>query len=501
MKRGLIAAGLVVAFLVGSPGRSRAKRIIHLTLDSAVEIAMNNSYKIQMLELEIDRRIKWLKARKAGLKTQIYMNIKAPDLQHVSEYKWNSSLYRDELVRQNTQLWESELSILQPVMLLGRPTNGYLSLNYRINKYLQKDAGVTDADYYNRLYLKFIQPFLLPNKLKNDLEDAELNLQNVKYDYIHDQVGIIWDVSDDYYDIWELEYKNLIFQKQLAFLDSVRMIADRLESEDDARQSESMQIQLEMANIRESWLTNQSRLRVKIADVKKKLRLLESDSIKVFPKVQIVPIDVDLEEAIRYGYENSPRLKQLGINKRKDEIDLEDQKARNAFHLNLEVTYGLEKKNHRYRTLWSDFDNSNSVTLNAYVPIWDGGERRARIEAEEIGVKQSQLRIEEREEEIRKNVVNAHTNLKEYFARLINLEESLELSRDVTADQVQRYAEHELSVQDILQIIHRNSETDFRFLDVYIGYRTSLLRLIVYTYYDYEKDQPLSESFDVKFKG
>ena len=498
--RGRIASLLGILFLIGIPGKGPAKRVLHLTLDSAVEIAMNNSYRIKMLEMEIDRRIKWLRARKAGLKTQIYMNVKAPDLQQISEYKWNSSLYRDELVRQNTQLWESELSILQPMMLFGRPTNGFLSLNYRINKYIQKDEQITDSDYYNRLYLKFEQPFLLPNTLKNDLEDAELNLENVKFDYLDDQVDIIRDVSGDYYDIWELEYKNRIYRKQLAFLDTVCVIAEDLASGDD-RGGETTQVLLEMANVRENLLTNQSRLRLKIADVKKKLRLQEEDSIHVFPRVRIDPIEVDLEEAIQYGFENSPSLKKLGNFKRKDEIDLESQKARNAFHLNLEVTYGLEKKNHRYRSLWDDFENSNSITLNAYVPIWDGGERRARIEAEELGVKQSMLRIEEKQEDIRQDVVNTYTSLKEFYERLVNLEKSLGLSRSVTSNQIRLYAEGNLSVLDILQVIQRNTETEFSFLNVYIGYRTSLLRLMVFTYYDFEKNQPLTEAFDVKFSG
>ena len=32
-------------------------------------------------------------------------------------------------------------------------------------------------------------------------------------------------------------------------------------------------------------------------------------------------------------------------------------------------------------------------------------------------------------------------------------------------------------------------------------YRISILRLMICTYYDFEKNQPLTEAFDVKFSG
>lgn len=144
----------------------KAGRVIHLTLDSAVDIAIHNSYRTKMLEMQIEKSMYWLKARQAGLKTQVYMDLKSPDLQHISDYKWNSILYRDEIVRQNTQLWQSDLSIKQPFILFGYPTNGYFSLNYKLYRYLQRDNGHSEVDFYNRFYVKFEQPFFLPNELK-----------------------------------------------------------------------------------------------------------------------------------------------------------------------------------------------------------------------------------------------------------------------------------------------------------------------------------------------
>ncbi|MBN1560478.1 hypothetical protein JW998_09520, partial [candidate division KSB1 bacterium] len=150
---------------------------IGLTLDRAVEIAMENSYQIRQLKLGIERSREWLKAEQAGLKSKVYMNVKAPEFSALSDYKWDSIANKDVIVRQNTQRWWMNLAIRQPVVLFGYPTNGYLSLNNTLYQYNQLDDTLWDVNYYNRYFLKFEQPFFQPNRLKNDLEEAKLSLE------------------------------------------------------------------------------------------------------------------------------------------------------------------------------------------------------------------------------------------------------------------------------------------------------------------------------------
>jgi len=498
-KRFLMIWNLFIGVGLAAASAAEAKKSIHLTLDTAVDIAINNSYRTKMLRMQIERSMYWLKARQASLRTQVYMNLKSPDLQRVSDYKWNSTLYRDEIVRQNTQLWQSDLSIRQPVMLFGYPTNGYLSLNYQLYRYLQKDNGNEGVDYYNRLYVKFEQPFFLPNELKNDLEEAELNLENIKLEYLANRMAIIDDISDDYYDLFGLSYRNLIYENQLAHLERLREIAVSVAARQSPRKIESTQIELEISNVKENLLGNQSTLRLRIASLKQRLRINVEDSLYVIPEIRLAPIEVDLDQALAYGYENSPQLQRLHLNKRRAEIDVENQKGRNAFHMTLEMTYGLEKKNHHFQTLWERFDNSNSITLNAYLPIWDGGGRKARIQAELVDLNRRELQIVEEKEDIRKDIVNAFTNLKEYYQRAINMKKSMELSDEVTETSIEQYERNQISLQDLLQILNRHMETETKFLEVYLGYRRSLLDLVRYTFYDFEKNVSLLEVFDMKY--
>ena len=489
LKYCVLTAGIFI-----SAGAPHARESVKLTLDTAVDIAMGKSYRIKQLQMGVERSRYSLQARQASLKSRVYMNLKTPEYKAVSENKWNSTLKKDEIVRENTRLWQMDLAVRQPVLFLGYPTNGYLSLNNQMYKYLQKD-GVEDVNYYNRYYVKYEQPFFLPNTLKNNTEDAELDLERRELEYIRDRVWLINSVADDFYDLFEYTYYDDIYEKNIEALNTVADIANGVASRDTTRAIERIQVQVELANVREQRLKNQSNIRREGAGLKQRLRMSHEDSIYVEPAFPFKPVEVDVERAVEYGYSLSPTQRMLNIDRRKNEIDLDNVTGSDAFHLNMEMTYGLEKQEDRHQEMWDEYDNSYSALLNAYIPIWDWGRRKARIEAERIDLKQTELRIEENRTQIYSDIVIAVQNLLEYQERTKNMMESLEMAREITAVSIEQYRTNAISLQDALQIIIRQRETEINFFEAYQGYRRSLLSLMVQTYYDYENDISLIDKF------
>ena len=471
-----------------------AKQIIHLTLDEAIEVVMGKSYRIKQLQMGIERNRYWLKERQASLKSKVYMNLMAPEYKVVSDYKWNSTLKKDEIIKQNTSLWQMDIAIQQPVILFGYPTNGYLSLNNKLYKYIQQD-GNHDVNYYNRYYIKYEQPFFLPNELKNDIEDAELDLEMRELEYIQDRVWLIDRVADDYYDLFEFTYHSTIYTGQIDNLIKIAEIATELAMQDTTRLMDNIQVQVELANVQEALFKNYSDLRRQEMESKQRLRLSIEDSVYVTPTIDFKPITVYADQAIQKAFSLRPTLRMLNIEKRKDEIDLNNAKGWDAFHVNLEMTYGLEKQHESYQSLWEEYDNSYSTTLNAYVPIWDWGRRKARIEAERIGVEQTELEIEENQHEIRSEIINTVENLLEYQHRTKNMMVNKKMVQEITDVSIGHYKSGAISLQDLLQIVNRQRETEINFLEAYQGYRRSLHDLMMRTYYDYENGISLIEKF------
>ncbi len=481
--------------MLASVVSAHAQKTIDLTLKTAVEIAMGNSYRIRQLELGIERTRYWLKARQAGLKSNVYIDIKAPNFNYLSDYKWNSTLQKDEIIKTNTGLWQMDLSIRQPVVLLGYPTNGYLSLNNKMYRYTQKIDDQKGTNFYNRYFIKYEQPLFLPNELKNDIEEAKLDLDRNELEYLDNQVSLIEQIGYEYYDLLLYACRSVIYRNQIENLDQVMHIVSEFTTRDTSRAIEAKQVQVELANARERLLTTQSNLRLGLARMKQRLRLDAQDSISVAPDMEIVPVTVDIDKAVEYGYTLRPRLRLLAITRRQDEINLQSTKGNNAFHMHLEMTYGLEKQDEEYENLWREHDNSYSVSVNAYVPIWDWGRRKYNIEAQEISIKRTDLSIEESRNQIKSEIINGIETLREYQQRALSMKENRDVAVELTAMSLVQYRENRLSLQDLLQIITRQRETENNFIDAYMGYRRALLSLMADTHYDYEHNISVLDRF------
>ena len=476
-----------------------AQNTIKLTLDMAVDIAMKKSYKVRTLEMKVKSSNLRLQSEKASLNTQVYMNLKSPDMQNISENKWNSTLNQDEIIRQYTRLWQSELSIKQPLMLGNYPTNGSLSLNYKLYQYEQ--FGEEDkTDLYNRFYLKFQQPFFVPNEMKNNLEAAELDLKENELKFISDQMDIMQDIAEDYYDLFKLMYEQSIYKKQIQYLENVYQIADAVHNTDSTFNMDFNQVQLELNNAKEELMSKQSSYRQKLVSMKQLLRLNFEDSLIVIADIKLKPLDVNLEQAIAFGLKHNQDLQRIINDKKKSEIDLDNEKGNNAFNMALEATYGLEKKNKYFNNLWDQFDNSNSITLNAYIPLWDGGARKYSIQAQELDVLSLDLKIAEELDNIQNDIQNSFVSMNEFYKRAINMHESIALAEEIVEPKITQYTSGNISLNDLIRTIQQVESTEDKFIDVYIDYRESLLKLMQYTYYDFENKTSLVDAFKGKYQ-
>src|SRR5687767_12947413 len=142
-----IIAVLSLFVLATAPAEGQQPGPIDLTLERMVELGMRDSYRVRQLLMDIDRTRALLLAERAGMKSRVDLNLAAPELEAISEYKWNSNLQRNELIHENTRLWQADLSISQPVILFGYPTNGELSLNNRIYRYSQLEDDEREAQF------------------------------------------------------------------------------------------------------------------------------------------------------------------------------------------------------------------------------------------------------------------------------------------------------------------------------------------------------------------
>jgi outer membrane protein len=497
-----LALAMASAFFVlpGAPlAGQEGRQVIDLTLERMVDLTLSTSYQIRRLNLDIQRDQHNLVAEQARLRSSVDMDLTIPAFRLTSEPKWNSDLQKDEIIQENTRRWEGELSVSQPVILFGYPTNGYLSLNNRMYRYTQiEDDGTKDVDYYNRYYISYRQPLFQPNDLKNNLEQAEMRLEETQLDFYGDVVGMVNRVSRTYFDLFREHYERNLSLDLVANLERALSMAEELARGDTARAIDVDQIQVELANALENVQSAESSIRLRSSGVKRDLGLSEADSIVITPTFQLDPVPIDMDEAVRYAMELTPRMRNLAIDLRNSEIRLDDTKGRGGFQMNLNMSYGRERRDEEFKNLWVDPDNSYTVNVTADVPLWDWGERRARLASSEIGIQQTLLRIEEQELEMVSDVRNEVLNVRDRESRTLAMRENLELAREVSESSFQRYQAGSITVLDLLLSLRREEDTAQNFLEAYLSWRSSLRTLQQQTYFDFERGIPVLDRFGVQ---
>src|SRR5688572_17303827 len=220
LSRWLLAFAAGIAAGLAPPTSAAAQQTaVEMTLERMVDLTLSSSYRIRNLNLSIDRTRHALNAERARLRSNVSLEMSVPELESIAEPRWNSTLGLNEIVHENSNRWEAQLSVRQPVILFGYPTNGYLSLNNRVYRYTQyEEGGGTDVRYYNRYFVQYTQPLFQPNSLKNDLEEAQLDLEESELDFYGDVVGIVDDLSDDYFELFDDAYSRQINERLVANL-------------------------------------------------------------------------------------------------------------------------------------------------------------------------------------------------------------------------------------------------------------------------------------------
>ncbi len=475
-------------------------QVIDLTVERMLELGLRDSYQVRRLVLEVERTRSLLQAEQAGLKSRVELEVLAPEFEAITDYKWNSTLQRNELIHENTRRSQANLSVRQPVILFGYPTNGYLSLNTRIYRYSQLGEE-RDVRYYHRYFVAYDQPLFQPNEMRHDLEEARLDLEEAELDYQDEVIEMLDDLSDEYYGLVEAAYERQIAESRVTDIEDATAAARALAASDPGRTIELDQLQVELANAREQVQQAASSYRLQAESIKQSLRLALSDSILVRPHLEVHPVNVDPAQALEYARTLSPNLRNLAIQLRGSEIDLAQTKGRDSFRIDLELTYGRETQDERFNQLWTEPKDSYTLNVEATLPIWDWGERRYRIRASEHSLQRTNVQIEETESRIESNVRNVIVNLEEYEQRALNMQENLTLAERITTSYLDRYRAGEITLVNLLQTINRESDTAANFLEAYLDYQQQLLRLRELTHFDFEYGLPVSERFPVTTGG
>jgi len=455
-----------------------------LTLEHTLEIAMQNSPKIQSSILDMKRYQETLKANKASLKSQFTLSLNPLNYSKKRSFdEYSSSWYTNES-------WGSSgrLKVSQPILL----TNGTVSL---VNDFgWQKSKNMNNPEnkaFSNDLYLSVSQPLFTYNKLKVELKEIELNLENSKLAYALKKLEVESAVTQDFYNVYMAQMGlNIAKEEEANTQKSYEIIKNKVDAGLSAME-ELYQAELNYSSSQSSVLDARASLEQGKDQLKQYIGMDIYEEITVMADVNTEPVKVDLKKAIDNGLKSRMELRQYGIQVQTSQFDMLSVKSQNEFDGSLNFSMGIIGENENIADIYKNPTQNPTVSLSFNIPLIDWGEKKAKIKAQEARMAQTQLSFDDEKTSIVVNIRQSYREMENALSQ-IEIAKQDERNAKLTYEiNLERYSNGDLTGMDLNQFQNQLSTKKKNYAQSLINYKIQLLNLKIQSMYDFEKQKAL----------
>jgi outer membrane protein TolC len=218
------------------------------------------------------------------------------------------------------------------------------------------------------------------------------------------------------------------------------------------------------------------------------------EDFSILADVVTNPVPVNLEKAIETGISSRMELRQREIDIEASQFDLIRTKSLNEFRGDLNLRLGISGDNPDLDRIFDAPTNSPSVALSFNIPLFDWGEKKARIEAQEAAMESQKLSFTDEENQIIIGIRQAYRNLQNQLNQIEIAEQSQTNAQLTYEINLERYENGDLTGMDLNLYQTQLSERKIAFAQALINYKIELLNLKIQSLYDFEKSQPIIPS-------
>lgn len=457
-----------------------------LTLEKALSIAESNSPSMKITRLNLIRSQENLNAQNAALKSNFSLTLNPISYTQNREF---NDLISDWNSRTTTESY-GNFTISQPIVL----TDARISLTNRFGYYdsYSEYAGSASKGFSNNLSISLDQPLFTYNRTKLSLKELQLALENSQLSYAIQLLALEREVTQAFYYVYQQQQSlDIAYQAYQNMQKSYEVSKNKVEAGISPRE-EMFQAELNLATTKSEFENKQ----VSFENAKDEFKILIGiglyDDILVLPNIEVDTVAIDISFAIDHGLANRMELRQRKINIETSQFDLIQTKAMNEFKGNLGLSFGLFGDNQTIADVYANPTNNESVALSLAIPLWDWGERKARIKATEASIETANISFEEEQNNIILGVRKVYRNLLNLQNQIVIARQSV-INAQLTYDlNLEKYKNGDLTGMDLNIYQNQLSEKQLSYTNSLISYKLELLNLKIQTLYDFEKKMPVS---------
>ncbi|MDR3245415.1 MAG: TolC family protein [Prevotellaceae bacterium] len=461
---------------------------LSLTIEKAMDIAQKNSPALRTSQMNLERYKQMLIAQQASLKSQFSLNVSPVNYSRSRQFDTRfSEWYTNENLTSG-----GEFQVAQPILR----TDGVVSL---INSFAWQTSssdinGVKNNNdaFTNNLYLRISQPVFTYNRRKMELKQLEFNFENANISYALQRLETERQITSQFYSVYTAQSNLKISKEELENVQqSYDIIKNKVEA-DLAAKDELFQAELNLATTRSSVDASKVRLENAKDQLKRTLGLPLSEDLNADTEVDIKIVNIDLDKAIEYGLNTRLELRQREISGEELNFELIRTKAMNEFKGDVSLSFGLLGDNSNFGKIYDNPTQNPRVAITFAIPIFDWGEKKARIKAQKMSQEVHDLNKEEDKIGIELNIRQVWRNLENLRTQISIAEQSVRNAQLTYDLNLTRYREGDITGMDISQFQTQLSSKKMSYTQSLIDYKIELLNLKILSLFDFEKNVPIA---------
>ena len=455
-----------------------------LTLEDAMNMALKNSPEIIKSELNMTISKENLNAREAATKSLIRFQV------NPFYYSRNRSFDRERSywITTEDKGASGDFVISQPIKF----TDGTLTLQNTFTYYdnYSEFTGLTfkSKGFSNYLFLSYSQPLFTYNKLKMELKQLRLSLENATLSYAIQKLFLERSVNQYFYVVYQRKMALDVAKDELSNQQTgYDIILSKVEGGLSAKE-ELFQAELNLATSKSNLQNAQVNLDNAKDDFRQYIGMPLSEEFDVETNIDFQEVQVDLEKAIQNGLETRMELRQREISIENSMDQLTVAKATNEFAGNVDLRIGIKGDDPTLSEVYSKPTRSPQIALSFSIPVWDWGERKSRIKAAEAAI-----RIEEINLDVERT--NVEIAIRQTYRSLQNLSLQIGIARQNEKNaqltyeiNLERYKNGDLTGMDLNLFQNQLSEKKMNLANSLINYKLELLNMKIQSLWDFENN-------------
>lgn len=458
-----------------------------LTLESALEIARNNSPDIRRSLLNLTRSEESLKAQNASLKSNFALSVTPMSYDQRRQY----DVYNSQWFTSKTTQPSGTFTITQPFL----PTDATISLVNRFywqNSYVERVSGsVRNEAFYNNLSLSIAQPLFTYNRTKLAIKELELDLENAQLNYAMQKLNSEKQVTQFFYDVYLAQMSLTISQDEFTNTQKSFEITQNKVTAGIAAKEELYQAELNFATAKSSLQNAKVSLDNLKDQFKQYIGMDINEEITVMTDVALNPVVVDVKKAIEFGLSSRMELRQREIDIETSQFAMIRTRSLNEFKGDVNLSLGISGDNEKLLNVYDNPTNNPRVSISFNLPLYDWGEKKARIKAQEAVIESQKLSQTEEKKQITLDIRRIYRGLQN-LVNQIDIAAQSEKNAQLTYEiNLERYANGDLTSMDMNLFQNQLSQKKMSYAQALIDYKIELLNLKIQSLFDFEKNEAI----------